>query len=374
MDLLVLRDEIDDIDKQIVSLYERRMGVCKQVAEYKIETGKKVFDKTREQEKIEKVTSLVEDPFYKHGVEELFEQLMSMSRKMQYRLLAQQGVLAKLPFIAVDSLELDKARVVYQGAKGAYSHAAMHAYFGEDTNSLAVETFREAMEAIEEGCADYAVLPLENSTAGLVNGVYDLLTEFDNYVVGEQIIDIKHCLLGVKGTSIKDIESVYSHPQSLMQTEKYLRKHDWKQISMQNNAFAAQKIAQEGLSNQAAIASENAAHMYNLEVLDEGIQDIKGNSTKFIIVTNQKVFRKDAKKISICFEVAHESGSLYHMLSHFIYNNLNLTKIESIPLEGRNWEYKFFVDFDGNLADGAVKNALRGLREESRNMKILGNY
>ena len=111
-----------------------------------------------------------------------------------------------------------------------------------------------------------------------------------------------------------------------------------------------------------------------MEVLDKGINDSGVNSTRFIIVTNQKIFRKDAKKVSICFEVPHESGSLYHMLSHFIYNNLNMTKIESRPIEDRAWEYRFFIDFEGNLADSAVKNALRGLRDEARNMKILGNY
>ena len=111
-----------------------------------------------------------------------------------------------------------------------------------------------------------------------------------------------------------------------------------------------------------------------MQVLQRQVNHSGTNSTRFIIVTNQKIFRKDAKKVSICFEVPHESGSLYHMLSHFIYNHLNMTKIESRPIEGRNWEYRFFIDFEGNLADSAVKNALRGLREEARNMKVLGNY
>ena len=124
----------------------------------------------------------------------------------------------------------------------------------------------------------------------------------------------------------------------------------------------------------AGIASALAAKLYGLEVLQETIQNEKKNSTRFIIVTNQKIFKKDAKKVSICFEVAHESGSLYHALSHFIYNHLNVSKIESRPIENRNWEYRFFLDFEGNLSDSAVKNALRGLREETINMKILGNY
>lgn len=374
MDLLELRDKIDVIDSQIVELYEKRMDICRQVAEYKISTGKKVFDKQREMEKLSRVKSLTHNDFNSHGIEELFEQIMSMSRKLQYRLLAENGSLGKLPFIGVEKLETTGARVVFQGAEGAYSQAAMMKFFGNEINSFHVDSFRDAMSAIDEGSADFAVLPIENSTAGIVSEIYDLLQEYENYIVGEQIIKIEHCLLGVPGADISQIKRVYSHPQSLMQSARYLGNHDWQQISMQNNAFAAQKVATEKDPSQAAIAGEQAAEVYGLKVLQKGINDSGNNSTRFIIVTNQKIFRKDASKISICFELPHESGSLYHMLSHFIYNNLNMTKIESRPIEDRTWEYRFFIDFDGNLADSAVKNALRGLRDEARNMKILGNY
>lgn len=374
-DLVVLRDQIDRIDKEIVALYEERMEICKGVAQFKIETGKKVFDRAREEEKIRKVRELATGDFHKCAVEELFMQIMSISRKMQYQLLeANNSTTGRLPFIAMQDVSLHKAKVVFQGAEGAYSHAAMNRYFGNEVDSFHVDTFRDAMGALEEGRADFAILPIENSTAGIVSEIYDLLTEYENYIVGEQIIQIEHCLMAVPGTRIEDIKTVYSHPQSLMQSSNYLQKKSWQQISMQNNAFAAKRVKEDGLRNQAAIAGEAAAEIYGLEILEKGVNNLKGNSTRFIIVTNQKVFKEDAGKISICFEVPHESGSLYHMLSHFIYNGLNMTKIESRPLEGRNWEYRFFIDFEGNLADSAVKNALRGLREEARNMKILGNY
>ena len=152
------------------------------------------------------------------------------------------------------------------------------------------------------------------------------------------------------------------------------RHSDWQQISVANTAIAAKKILDEQDMTQAAVCSAYAAKVHGLEILEDNINDNPNNFTRFIVVTNQKIFLKDAKKISICFEVPHESGSLYHLLSHFIYNDLNMSKIESRPIEGRNWEYRFFVDFEGNLADAAVKNAIRGLREESRSLKILGNY
>ena len=373
-DLLELRDEIDQIDSQIVDLYERRMAISEEVAEYKIAVGKKVFDKQREVSKLETLSRKGTTPFLKHGIRELFEQIMSMSRKLQYQLLAAHGSEGRLPFIGVEELETDCARVVYQGAEGSYSQAAMRKFFGENVNAFHVETFRDAMSAIDEGSADFAVLPIENSTAGIVNEIYDLLVEFENYIVGEQVIPIEHCLLALPGTKMEEIKRVYSHPQSLMQSARYLSEHDWQQISMQNNAFAALKVAKEKDKTQAAIASEYAGETYGLEILEKGINDSDSNSTRFIIVTNQKIFRKNANKISLCLEIPHQSGSLYHILSHFIYNNLNMTKIESRPIPDRNWEYRFFIDFEGNLADSAVKNALRGLREEARSMKILGNY
>lgn len=374
MDLLELRGQLDEIDEKIVALYEERMAISAKVADYKIETGKKVFDKVREEEKLKKVRSLTHDPFNAHGVQELFEQIMSMSRKLQYKKLVEAGSLGRLPFIGVDRLETEQARVVFQGAEGAYSQMAMFRYFGKQVKSFHVETFRDAMIAIDEGSADFAVLPIENSTAGIVSEIYDLLAEFENYIVGEQIIKIEHCLMGIEGTKLSDIRTVYSHPQSLMQSARFLNSHNWQQISMQNNAFAARKVAQDQELSQAAIASEYAARLYGLRVLEKGVNDSSTNSTRFIIVTNQKIFLENAKKVSICFEIPHESGSLYHMLSHFIYNHLNMNRIESRPIEGRNWEYRFFIDFDGNLADSAVKNALRGLREEARNLRILGNY
>lgn len=374
MDLTELREQIDEIDAQIVSLYEQRMEVCRNVAEYKLGTGRKVFDSKREAEKIEKVKAMTHNEFNSQGVEELFEQLMSMSRKLQYRMIAEKEGTGRLPFIGVEHFDTADARVVFQGSEGSYSQEAMFRFFGEQVNSIHVDTFRDAMSAIDEGRADYAVLPIENSTAGIVSEIYDLLVEYENYIVAEQILKIEHCLLALPGAKKEDITRVYSHPQSLMQCARYLQGTEWQQISMKNNAFAAEKVAREKDKTQAAIAGAHAAAAYGLTVLERGINQSDTNSTRFIIVTNQKIFKKDAGKISLCFEIPHRSGSLYHILSHFIYNGLNMTKIESRPIEDRNWEYRFFIDFEGNLADSAVKNALRGLREETRNMKILGNY
>ena len=374
-DLLELRDEIDEIDRAIVELFEKRMAVSEQVAEYKINTGKKVFDRERERSKMETLTSMARNDFNRHGIEELFQQIMSMSRKKQYQLLAKSGVAGRLPFIGVDELEKDHIRVVFQGVEGAYSHAAMCEFFGNNVNSFHVKKFRDAMEAIAEGAADYAVLPIENSSAGIVADNFDLLVSFENYIVGEQVIKCEHVLMGLPGTRLTDIKTVYSHQQALSQCEQFLNDHrDWHQVPYDNTALAAKKVAQEQDKTMAAIGSAFAARRFGLEILADHVYYNEANSTRFLIVTNQRIFRNDANKISICFELPHRSGSLYNILSHFIYNNLNMNRIESRPITGRNWEYRFFIDFDGNLNDSSVKNALRGIREEAISMKILGNY
>lgn len=374
MDLLEIRSKLDEIDKEIVKLYQQRMVLCEDVAEYKIANGKMVLDKERELQKIQTLRKLADNEFNEKAIRELFEQIMSVSRKLQYQKLAEYGRNLRLPFQAVENLENRDIRVVFQGAGGAYSQIAMENFFGKETDNFHVDTFRQAMCALEEGSADYAVLPIENSTAGIVSEIYDLLVEFENYIVGEQVVQIEHCLMGIEGSNLEDIEIVYSHPQSLMQSASFLSGKDWQQISLLNNAFAARKVKEEGRKNQAAIASKKAAEIYGLKILEEGINSAENNCTRFIVVTNKKIFCEKSNKVSLCFEIPHQSGSLYHILSHFIYNNLNLTKIESRPIPERNFEYRFFIDFEGNLKDSAVKNALRGLREETANMKILGNY
>ena len=374
-DLQECRKEIDRIDKELLRLFEERMQVCEAVAEYKITTGKQVLDPKREQEKLKAVSKAAHGAFNARGAQEMFQQIMAISRKRQYQLLTEHGVEEASDFQMVDALELTHANVVFQGVEGAYSYAAMHAYFGEEIRSYHVKTWRDAMEEVAEGRADYAVLPIENSTAGIVADIYDLLTEYALYIVGEQIIPVEHVLLGLPGSRIEEIQTVFSHPQGLAQCKKYLESHEnWKKAAAENTAGAAKKILENQDRTQAAIASRQAGDMFGLSVLEEQICDSGQNVTRFIIVGREAVFVKNAGKVSVCFEQPHETGSLYDMLSHIIYNGLNMTKIESRPIPGKNWEYRFFVDFEGNLKDSAVKNALWGLEAESRRMRILGNY
>ncbi len=373
-DLKKIREEIDEIDSQIVSLYEERMQRTTEVAEYKISVGKPVLDRQREKEKLHKVKGQAKED-NRFGVGELFEQIMAMSRKRQYQLLREYGQIQELGFEEVEELPFYTRRIVYQGTEGAYSQLAMKAYFGDDTEGYHVETWRDAMEAIQKGEADYAVLPIENSSAGIVGENFDLMLEYDNYIVAEKTIKIEHALLGLPEAELSDIRTVYSHPQALMQSVDFLNEHkEWERVPVKNTAVAAKQVVGEQKKEQAAIASEVTAGIYGLKVLKKHINYSEENSTRFIIVGGKKLRLKGADKVSICFEVSHESGSLYRMLSHFMFNNLNMVKIESRPIKDKSFEYRFFVDLEGDLGEDAMQNALKGLLEEALYVKVLGNY
>ena len=289
--------------------------------------------------------------------------------------LQEKGGRSLFGFAAEDRFDFRQATVVFQGVEGAYSQQALQEFFGTDTASFHVESWRDAMEAIRTGKADYAVLPIENSSAGIVSENYDLLIEYDHAIIGEQIIRIDHCFLGVPGAELSDITDVYSHPQALMQCSRYLTEHSsWETHGVRNTAWAAKKVKEDKNLHQAAIAAKITADIYGLEILAEAIQNNKTNATRFIIVSGRKCFRKDAGKISISFEIPHKTGSLYRTLSYLSAHHLNMNKIESRPIQGRAWEYRFFIDFDGNLMDPEVQQALKELMQDTEEFKILGNY
>jgi chorismate mutase/prephenate dehydratase len=370
-----LRQAIDLVDSEILKQFEKRMDLCEQIAEYKIGAGRPVQDMEREKQKIAALQAQADNEFNQHSVAELFAQIMSISRKLQYQLMAERGIVGTIPFEMLPIIPKKKARVVYQGVEGSYSQAAMFQYFGREVRNFNVRTFDEAMKAICGGIADYAVLPIDNSRAGQVSDTYDLLMYYDNYIVGETYLKVDHTLLGLPGAKVEEIQTIYSHPQGLMQCSNFLAEHPGiRQISTENTAVSARKILEDGDRTAAAIAGEVCGELYGLEVLKKDIVDNPDNTTRFIIVSSKKIYSESANRVSICFEAAHETGSLYRLLSHFIYNDLNLSKIESRPVPGKAWEYRFFVDFEGNLSSQNVKNALRGVLEEAIYFKILGNY
>ena len=369
-----IRLELDSIDNNMVELFDNRMKLCEEVARYKIQNHMKVLDRSREKQKLDAVGEKADSEFNRTCIREVYRQIMAMSRKLQNNIIAEETEHGG-EFEGIEKLKTDNITVVFQGMEGSYSQAALKQYFEENVKTFHVDTFKQAFESIEEGKALYAVLPMENSSSGAVHQVFDLLMAHDAYIVDEIYLPVKHALAVVPGTELSDISKVFSHPQGLLQCSGYLEQHrEWQQIGIDNTAFAAMKIAKDKDKSQAAICSEYAAGIHGLEILKKELNQEEDNTTRFVIISNRKIYRKQAEKICICFEILHESGSLYRMLSNFIYNNINMTKIESRPVKGKKFEYSFFVEFEGNLGDSNVQSTLTSIREESARFKILGNY
>ena len=373
-DLKEIRSEIDGIDDQITSLYLNRLRLAGDVAAYKMSKNLPVFDKKREDEKLDSLSENGNDEFEKTGIRELFTQIMSSNRKKQYKLLADREN-NKFSFERVDSFDFSGKRICFQGVKGAYSEKAATAFFGDNADLHSVPSWKDAVYELFSNTADFAVVPVENSSAGTVNEIFDLLYQYPICIIGQKILKIDHALLGIKGSTISDIKTIYSHPQALMQCSDFLKKNSGiKTVSLENTAVSAKKIMEDNSVSEAAIGDEKNASLYNLKVLMSSIQNDSTNETRFLVLSKNSIYSSEANIISVCFELNNSTGSLYHALSNFTYNGLNMTHIVSRPIFGRPWEYKFFVDIEGNLSDEAVKNALYCLKQEVGKIKILGNY
>ncbi len=376
LDLDKIRQELDEIDRQLVALYEQRLKTCDLVADYKIEQSKPVLDAEREEQKLAAVSSLVQSPYDKRAVEELYRQIMTASRRRQYKKMAEQGAFVQELFEEVDELPgiRDKsARIVYQGVEGAYSHQAALAYFGADCGMFHVNTFEEAVRCVVLREADYAVVPIENAKSGTVTDTYDLLVGHDVYIVGEHFQVVDHALLALPEAMLSDIRSVCSHPQALMQCKEYIQEQGLREEACLNTAMSARRIQEEQDKSKAAIASEQAAALYGLQVLARNISRMENNTTRFIILSARNICRKSSGKISLMFELKHQAGALYNMLGNLIFNGVNMLHIESRPIREKSWEYRFFVDIEGKFSDAGIRNALTGIREEASCMKILGS-
>lgn len=372
-DLLSIRKEIDEVDKKLLELFEHRMDLALQVAEYKKNNGLPVYDPIREEEKLNNLKNSVINKENTDAIIELFSQIMAISRRAQYSAL---NYTDDLGFTAVDKFEAGKdTKIAYYGESGSYTEQAMLEYFKGLGSGIPMGTFEEVMNALKKDEADYGVLPIENSSTGTLSDIYDLLAEYDNYIIGEHVVPIDHNLWGLPQADFSDIKRVYSHRQGFLQCSDFLKQYPYLELVEGGSTSAsAKKISMDNDITQAAIASRRAGETYGLKLLKASIHNEDHNRTRFIIISNKRRYIKEAKCISICFTLPHKSGALYHMLSHFIHNNINLTRIESRPIKGKAFRYRFFTDFEGSLNDSGVKNALYSIRKEALEMKILGSY
>ena len=265
-------------------------------------------------------------------------------------------------------------KVAFQGELGAYSEMAVYNFFSQPTEVKPCKSFDEVFESVKTGEVNYGVVPIENSIEGSVNRTYDLFLEYDLKVCGEIIIRISHCLIAHKGASINKIETVFSHPQALAQCRKFLEQHKLKAISTFDTAGSVKMIKEENMLDSAAIASERAAQIYDMTILEREIEDIKNNSTRFFVLDVQDSQYSGDDKTSIIFSTKSIPGALYKILGEFAERNINLTKIESRPTKETPWEYHFYLDFEGHRTEKKCQEALKSIIDKTIFVKILGSY
>lgn len=274
-----------------------------------------------------------------------------------------------------ETLNKNNIKIGYQGIKGSFSEEAMIEFFGENQNEVSYDKFEDVFIALEKDEIDYGILPFENSCTGAITAVYDLLSKYGFYIVGEECIRIKQNLLGINGSKLEDIEEVYSHPQGFEQSKIFLKNNEnLKLIYFYNTAISAKHVSDLNDKSKAAIASERAAKIYGLDVIAKEINDNESNNTKFIIVSKKLELSNDCNKMTVTFSLDNNAGTLYNLLRHFAENQINMVKIESRPSKSRLWEYVLYVDFEGNINDENVKNAINIIEEKSKYFKLLGCY
>ena len=371
-----LRRDIDAIDRELVELFRRRMDVTARVGAYKRERGIPVLDQERERQVLRNKGELAGEEL-RPAVITLYQTIMALSRRQQRDLLGQgpdnPGVLRWRQAQSAQRSPVSAPRVVYQGEPGAYSEQAALDFFGPGADTAGLEQFEDCFLALREGRADYAVLPIENSSTGAIRQICDLLTQYECYMVGETTVRVEHCLMALPGASLDAITHVYSHEQGLFQCERYLNAHpNWKQVPQADTAGSAQMVAQSGDVTKAAICSARAAEIYGLEILARGINHNTQNTTRFVVVSPRLELRPGADKISTLFVLPHQAGSLHEVLTVFAVHGLNMVKLESRPLPGRSWQYMFFLEFTGAPGDPAVNDALHELAQTTGEFRVLG--
>ena len=266
------------------------------------------------------------------------------------------------------------AIVAFQGENGAYSQEAAYQFFGAEVDTLPCRTFEDIFLAVEEGRADYGILPIENSAAGSINKAYDLLLERDLKIWGEVFLRVRHCLLANPGTKLEDVRWVRSHPQALAQCERFLARHGMEPIPAYDTAGSAKDLAAAPEPGVAVIANALTARLYGLEVLATEIEDLPFNYTRFFILGHEDPPRAERNKTSVVFATRHVPGALYACLGEFAQRGLNLTKLESRPRRNKPWHYIFYLDFEGHWQDPPCAEALIGLLHKATFLKLLGSY
>ncbi len=351
MSLEELRKKIDEADARIVELIAERVRIAEEIGREKSKQGKQIEDVAREKGVLEHVKSIArQERVSEQDIESIYEQIVALSKSVQ------------------------GAVVAFQGEIGAYGEEAAFQFFGSSIQVKPCESLDDVFKLVEQGEAQFSVVPIENSLEGSISRVYDLLLDSSLRVHGETELRVSHCLIANPGTQLGSIKRVYSHPQALAQCRAFLKHLDGELIPTYNTAASVKMIKEQGITDGAAVASARAAEIYGMKVLAEEIEDNPHNFTRFFILSKQDSPPSGNDKTSIVFSVKHRPGTLYEFLRELAARNINLTKIESRPTRQKPWEYNFYLDFEGHREDRVAREALDMLQQDVLFLKVLGSY
>ncbi len=366
-----LRKRLDRVDRRIVEALAERLRLVGQVADAKGPEAEHLRDRQREEEVLGRLAASAREMEVDEAfLVRLYREIMDHSLRRQRSLLDDDREAAGHEILVVG----------YQGTEGAFSHVAATRHFGprgRDIVYRGYDTFEDIAAAVQEGDLDCGMLPVENTTAGSINDVYDLLAAYDLSIVGEEVQTVDHCLVAPDGATTAGIRRIFSHPQALLQCSRFLARQAHAQAeSFPDTAMAARKVRDDGDLTHAAIASEEASRLYGLSILRRGIANQRENFTRFVTIAKEPLPGDGGigYKTSVIFSVRHEGGALAACLDVFARRGLNLTKIESRPRPNSPWQYLFYLDFEGNVADDSVAGVFGDLAPHTTYLKLLGSY
>ncbi len=369
------RKQIDEIDSELTALMAKRMEVSANIAEYKLKNALPVLDRARERDKLAKIVASADEKYASY-LRSLYSLIFELSRTEQHRVIAASSSLRdKIADAINDTAGVfpDTAVVACQGVEGAFSQQACEKLFGIP-RIMYTESFDGAFSAIKNGLCRYAVLPIENNTAGSVNKVYDLMMKNDFYIVKSTRLKVEHELLAKPGTKIGDIKEVYSHEQALSQCAEFIKKLGLKAVPCENTAMAAKLVKESPRNDIAALSSRLCADLYGLEILQSAVQDNGGNYTRFICVSKELEIYPGANKTSVMLVTSNKPGALYNVMSHINAYGINITKLESRPIPERDFEFMFYFDLEAPVATESFSRLMAELEASCEGFRYLGSY
>ena len=368
------RREIDVIDDKIADLFTKRLDLARQIGKEKQKQAKNINDTNREEAIVAKLAKAF--PEDKDSLSRLYQSIFAISKELQRDLTGPcdyEDYLLK-SLTNTDFPSTTKAKVGVQGSEGSYGYLAAKEIFANPSINY-YESFEDIFASVNKGVCEFGVLPIENSIYGEVNEVYDLLAKNNSYIVADFKLEINHYLLGKESSKISDIKEVISHYQALGQCRDYLSKlPNIKTTSSQNTALAAKYLAHSERDDLATISSKECADLYGLKILDENIQNNEINYTRFIVIKKDMEVYKDARIISIILEVANKPGALFDLIGKFAALGLNLIRIESRPIAGSKFDFRFYLNFEGTIKDQKTRKLLSELNNSNEYFAFLGNY